>query len=59
MMKRLMGQGMAFEDAWKIAHPATLEKYGVSAFSLYHPEVIRANPGVFSTAQKAFIGMGQ
>jgi filamentous hemagglutinin len=37
----LMNRGMPYH--W--AHRAALERYGVSAYSLYHPEVIRTTPG--------------
>jgi len=37
----LMNRGMPYH--W--AHWAALERYGVSAYSLYHPEVIRTTPG--------------
>ena len=40
----LMKRGMPY----RIAHDAALERYGVSAYSVYHPEVIRANPGRFN-----------
>ncbi len=37
----MMGRGMPYDAA----HAAALEKYGVSPFRLYHPEVIQQFPG--------------
>lgn len=51
-MKPLMARGMSFSDAYDIAHPASLQKYQVSPFSVYHPDVIRQvnllEPGSFN-----------
>jgi filamentous hemagglutinin len=49
----MMGRGLSYDAA----HAAALEKYGVSNFSLYHPEVIQANPGLFNNAWRAFWGL--
>lgn len=53
MMKDLT-KTMDFEDAYDIAHGNALEKYGVSAFSVYDIEVIEKYPGEFSPAWKRF-----
>lgn len=29
-MRQLVREGLSFDDAYKIAHPATIQKYGVS-----------------------------
>ncbi len=51
-MRPLVSQGMLFQDAYEIAHPAALGKYQVSPYSVYHPDVIRAinlaEPGSFN-----------
>jgi hypothetical protein len=51
-MRPLVNQGMRFQDAYEIAHPAALGKYQVSPYSVYHPDVIRAvnlaEPGSFN-----------
>lgn len=49
----MMGRGMSQEAA----HAAAIEKYGVSPFSLYHPDVIKANPSIFGTGFKKFWGL--
>jgi len=46
----MMGRGAAYE----VAHPAALSKYGVSPFSVYHPDVIRALPESFGPNWAAF-----
>ncbi|NJK91117.1 MAG: hypothetical protein HC904_04355 [Blastochloris sp.] len=51
----MMGRGMSYDAA----HAAALQKYNVSPFSLYHPEVIQANPGIFGTGFKNYWGLGQ
>ncbi len=38
------------------AHDAALLKYQVSPFSVYHPEVIQANPGIFNSSWFNFWG---
>ncbi|WP_035058713.1 RHS repeat-associated core domain-containing protein [Andreprevotia chitinilytica] len=48
-----MGRGMSYEAA----HAASLEKYGVDKFSVYHPDVILANPGEFASGWYKFWGM--
>ncbi len=40
----MMGRGMGYGAA----HDAALLKYQVSPYSVYAPEVIRANPGSFN-----------
>jgi hypothetical protein len=47
-MKQTMNKAVSFEDAYDTAHDAVLKKYGVSNFSVYHPEVIKALPDVFN-----------
>jgi hypothetical protein len=37
----LMGRGLVYD----VAHEAAPLTYNVSPFSIYHPDVIRANPG--------------
>ena len=49
----MMGRGMSYEAA----HAASLGKYGVSPFSVYHPEVVQALPGSFNTNWGAFWGL--
>lgn len=49
----MMGRGMSYESA----HAAAIEKYGVSPFSLYHPEVIQQFPGEFNNAWRAYWGI--
>jgi hypothetical protein len=49
----MMGRGMSYDAA----HAAALEKYGVSPFSLYHPEVIQQFPAEFNNAWRAFWGL--
>lgn len=46
----MMGRGLGYDAA----HAAAIEKYGVSPFSLYHPEVIQANPGLFNNAWRNY-----
>jgi len=46
----MMGRGMAYD----VAHPAALSKYGVSPFSVYHPDVINALPEAFGSNWAAF-----
>ncbi|MCS7168051.1 MAG: hypothetical protein RMI91_12055 [Gemmatales bacterium] len=40
-----MNRGMLYD--W--AHHAALERYGVSAYSVYHPDVIRMYPQEFNS----------
>lgn len=49
----LMGRGLTYEAA----HAAALGRYGVSPFSVYHPDVILANPGVFNSNWFNFWGI--
>lgn len=49
----MMGRGMAYE----VAHSAALGKYGVSPFSVYHPEVIQSLPGLFNANWSSFWGL--
>jgi hypothetical protein len=49
----MMGRGMAYAEA----HAAALGKYGVSPFSVYHPEVIQAFPGLFNSNWLSFWGL--
>ncbi len=49
----MMGRGLSYEAA----HTGALGKYGVSPFSVYHPEVITANPGSFNSNWFAFWGI--
>ncbi len=58
-MQNLMGSGMSFEDAYEMAHDAALEKYAVSPFSVYGPEVIQALPERFNSAWRAFWGLSE
>ncbi|MGH7192445.1 MAG: hypothetical protein ACREJM_02805, partial [Candidatus Saccharimonadales bacterium] len=39
-MQKLLQAGKSLEEAYDIAHAAALRRYGVSPFSVYHPEVI-------------------
>jgi hypothetical protein len=49
----MMGRGMSYEAA----HAASIAKYDVSPFSLYHPEVIQQFPEMFNNAWRAFWGL--
>ncbi|WP_082435806.1 RHS repeat-associated core domain-containing protein [Desnuesiella massiliensis] len=49
----LMKNGMQYD----VAHAASLQKYGVSPFSVYHPDVIRLMPEVFNSAWRNFWGI--
>ena len=49
----MMCRGIPYDAA----HAAALEKYGVSPFSLYHPEVIQQFPGQFNSGWRAFWGL--
>jgi hypothetical protein len=49
----MMGRGMPYEAA----HAAAIEKYGVSPFSLFAPEVIQAMPEYFNSAWRSFWGL--
>jgi hypothetical protein len=49
----LMARGMTYDDA----HAAALEKYGVSPFSVYHPDVVQANPGWLNQNWRNFWGL--
>jgi len=42
---------------YETAHAAALGKYGVSPFSLYHPEVIQQFPAAFNNAWRAYWGL--
>ena len=53
MMKDLT-KTMDFESAYDIAHSSALNKYEVSQFSVYHPDVIENNSSQFSLAWKRF-----
>ncbi|WP_112077003.1 hypothetical protein [Herbaspirillum rubrisubalbicans] len=51
-----IAEGTAFSRGlgYEAAHTAALEKYGVSNFSLYHPEVIQSFPSEFNSAWRAY-----
>jgi hypothetical protein len=49
----LMGRGTPYDEA----HNAALEKYGVSVFSVYHPDVIQAFPEYFNENWFRFWGL--
>jgi hypothetical protein len=49
----MMGRGLTYD----VAHEAALSKYGVSPFSVYHPEVIEGLPDSFNSAWRAFWGI--
>jgi hypothetical protein len=49
----MMGRGLSYEAA----HAGALGKYGVSPFSVYHPNVIIANPGAFNSNWFNFWGI--
>jgi RHS repeat-associated protein len=46
----MMRRGLSYEQA----HPAALQKYEVSPFSVYHPEAIQANPEAFNSSWRRF-----
>ena len=49
----MMRRGMLYDAA----HDAALSKYGVSPFSVYHPDVIRQLPTYFNSNWKKFWGL--
>jgi RHS repeat-associated protein len=49
----MMGRGIPYEAA----HAGALGKYGVSPYSVYHPEVIQSNAGSFNSGWRAFWGL--
>jgi filamentous hemagglutinin len=49
----MMQQGLSYDAA----HAAALQKYGVSNFSLYAPEVIKMHPTMFNGNWRAFRGL--
>lgn len=49
----MMARGMTYDEA----HAAALEKYGVSPFSVYHPDVVQANPGWLNQNWRNFWGL--
>lgn len=49
IMARLMKGGMTFDETYNLGHATALQKYGVSLFSVYHPEVISAFPELFNS----------
>ncbi len=48
-----MQNGLSYDAA----HAAALQKYGVSPYSLYAPNVIQANPTLFNNAWRAAVGL--
>jgi RHS repeat-associated protein len=44
-------------ESYQAAHEAALAQYGVSRFSVYHPDVISTYPENFGSAWKAFWGI--
>ncbi|KTE42969.1 MULTISPECIES: DUF6531 domain-containing protein [unclassified Sphingopyxis] len=44
---------------YDLAHAATLDKYNVSPYSVYHPDVIRANPALSNKNWYAFWGISK
>jgi RHS repeat-associated protein len=58
MMKRLVQNGLSFDGAYDVAHSAVLNKYEVSPFSVYHPDVIQAlGPSHFNSSWWNFWGI--
>jgi filamentous hemagglutinin len=49
----MMQQGLSYDAA----HAAALQKYGVSNFSFYAPEVIKMYPTMFNGSWRAFWGL--
>ncbi len=49
----LMAEGMSYNAA----HGAALEYYGVSRFSVYHPDVIKSLSSWFNDLWKSFWGL--
>lgn len=49
----MMGRGLSYQAA----HVGALGKYGVSPYSVYHPDVIVANPGWFNSNWFDFWGI--
>lgn len=50
---RPMGRSLSHE----VARGASLAKYGVSPFRVYHPDVIASNPSYFSSTWRSFWGL--
>jgi hypothetical protein len=48
-----MARGLGYDAA----HAATLQKYNVSPYSVYHPDVVRALPNEFNSNWRAFWGI--
>jgi RHS repeat-associated protein len=57
MARLTAGGARTFEEAYDIAHAAALQKYGVSPFSVYHPEVIAIMPERFNQNWFLFWGI--
>lgn len=51
----LMSKGLDYDTA----HSAALDKYGVTEFDLYHPDVIKCMPEYFSPAWFEYGGISQ
>lgn len=51
----MMGRGLSYDTA----HAGALQKYGVSPFSVYSPQVIQALPGSFNRNWFSFWGLSQ
>jgi len=49
----MMGRGLSYDAA----HGAALEKYGVSPYSAYHPDVIQALTEHFNSNWYKFFGI--
>jgi hypothetical protein len=49
----LMGRGVIYQAA----HTAALRKYGVSPYSVYHPEVIKKFASMFNSNWRRFWGL--
>lgn len=50
-----MSKGLDYDTA----HSAALDKYGVTEFDLYHPDVIKCMPEYFSPAWFEYGGISQ
>lgn len=48
-----MRKGMSYDTA----HASAIQKYNVSPFSVYHPDVIKSMPGEFNSSWFKFWGL--
>lgn len=54
LVEQLMRRGKPFSDAQTVAHLEALDRYKVSPFSVYNPDVIKSLPGEFNSNWAGF-----